>query len=342
MKKRNLLVLISTLFALLMILSTTGCSKNQETGNMAGTSNAWKPPSAVEVLVHSSPGGGHDVAARALAKNVQQHTDIPMNIINKEAGNGTVAKTEMAISEILDGSLIGQVDMTALTDNMTVEGVEYKRDSFRWVGILSTEVPHFSVSTKGKFGKMSFKEIIEYTLANPGKVNICYSGTWNAYETSRYLLEKNSGTKFNVVKIKGGNNAIMALLAGDVDICINYPTELDSYVKSGDLKIIALTDSKRSAAYPDAPTMIESGYNFSFSGFKAWVLPAKTSDEVYKGWCELFKTVMEKPETAAEFKTAKISLTLMQGDEMNKFLDDLDNVMTTVFNSDEYKMSLTK
>ena len=333
------------LFALCLCLLTTaiGCRDEQiasaPNGSDSSGETGWKPKGSADLIVPSSAGGGHDVAARALAQQIESITGVKMNVINNATGNGVVGRTEIATG-VNDGSLIGQVDQTALTDSLTVDGCAYNRDSFRWVGIMNKESPHFSVSATGPFADMNFDEIIAYAKAHPGEVSIAHSGTWHTYEFARYLVEQHAGVKFNVVKIKGGNNCILAMLGGDVDITINYPNELLGQAEAGALKVVAQCGEERNNYFPDTPTLKEMGLDIILSGLKAWVLPKDVSDAVYEGWCSIFRRTMEDEKTREIFDSVGVTYALLQGEEMESFLDEVYETQLEVYNSDEYKASL--
>ena len=346
--KRRMSLLLAFLLCLSLLFTACGNgsgenepapSEPNETTEPAA--EAWVPKGNVRYIVGSSAGGGHDIAARALASCIEKKYNFTVGVENISEGGGVIARTENAFGEP-DGYMVGQVDQSSIADHYTNSDVTYSREDFRYVGILNLETPTWLVSSKGKFAGMSAEEIFAYAKDHPGEVSWCTSGNWNAYVFSRFFLEQASGIKFNHVSIKGGANCLLALVGGDVDIACVYPSESKGYTDSGDAEVIVTTGQERSAAYPDAPTMKELGYDYYVQGFKALVLPKATPDDIYDGWCQIFRTVMEDPATKTALEATNTTYAMLMGDEMNAFLDNVEAQIQAVVESDEYKASVSQ
>jgi len=110
------------------------------------------------------------------------------------------------------------------------------------------------------------------------------------------------------VPFKGNAPALIEVLAGRVDMIFDQPASSDAYVKAGKLKPIAITSKTRSPAYPDVPTMIESG----FPGFEAisWfglAFPAGTPKEIIDRMHDETAKALAAPEVRQKFEANGIT-----------------------------------
>ena len=322
-----------TVLAGLVCLSLLGCAAGNKDGAHKKDAKAkagWKPKGQVSFIVPSTPGGGHDTAARIFAKCVQKVTGVKMNIVNNGAGGGAVAFAEIMNAKP-NGMTIGQLGIGLVSDQYTIDGCTYKPDSYRYIGIPTGDDCYLVVSTKGKFKDMNLKQFIEHSKKNP--VTLACSGTWGQSDTSRYLLEKASGTKFTRVGIKGGSNCALAVVAGDVDSTMAFPAEVSAQVKAGNLKILGFLGEKRNNFFKDAPTFKEQGYDINVPSFKVIALPKNTPDDIYNGWLEIFKQTMADPQTAKEFEAANIQPQNFAGDDAYKYIMKTHDFMKAIIDT---------
>lgn len=356
MKKRNL---IKVLAVGVMVLSLAGCSSGGQTaGNTSGeqssqnknkdksqdekqdgeqsgdqgktSENLWKPGSMVNLVVPSTAGGGHDTAARVFAKCCEQTTGVRFNIINNGSGGGAVAYAEV-MNSAPDGLTVGQLGSGLASDQYMVDGCTYGPDSYQYIGIHSGDDIHLVVSTKGKFKDMDVKQFLEY--AKEHAVTVACSGTWTQADTSRYAIEKAAGLTFNRVGIKGGANCALAVVSGDVDAALVFPSEVLSQVDGGNVKILAHLGEERNDFFPDVPTFKESGVDVNVPSFKILAVSADTPDEILEGWREIFRQTMEDPATAEAFLNVGVTYKELVGDDAYDYVMQTHDYMKEIIDS---------
>lgn len=310
--KQIVKVLISITICLLLV----GCSSNTSK-KAVDSKNGWKPNGTVNLIVPSTPGGGHDTSARVWAKMVREKTGVRINIVNNGAGGGAVAFAEIMNAQP-NGMTLGQLGSALVTDQYIITGCTYTPDSYRYVGIPSGDDYHLVVSSKGKFKDMDLQEFLEYAKNNP--VTMASTGAWGQLDASSYLIQKASGAKFTRVGIKGGAACTLAVVAGDVDVTLSFPTEIIGQVKAGNLKILAHLGESRNNFFPETPTFKEKGYNIHVPSFKAIVLPKNTPDDIYKGWLEIFKVTMDDSKTFQEFEAVNMAPKKYIGEDSYKYI----------------------
>lgn len=341
--------IITTGLSFALIISATGCgagssapasgtaSTPEISVSQAAEKELWKPNGIVNLIVPSTAGGGHDTAARVFAKNCERVTGVKFNIVNNGAGGGAVAFAE-TMNAKPDGMTVGQLGSGLATDQYTVDGCIYTPDSYRHMGIHSGDDCHLIVNANGRFADMDLKDFLEFAKTNP--VSLACSGTWGQSDNSRYLLEQTAGVQFQRVGIKGGANCALAVVAGDVDASLVFPSECKAQVDAGNLKILAHLGETRNDFFPEAPTAIEKGYDITLPSFKTLSLPKDTPDDIYEGWCDIFKRTMEDPQTAKEFVEVGVTIKPLVGSDAYDYVMKTHDVIKEIIDSGVTKEQL--
>lgn len=323
-------LLAIVLLAAIMVLMLAACGQEGANDNNDGEKTAWRPDGAVDLIVASSPGGSMDSAARLFAKRVEDVCGVKMNVVNNTDGGGTVAMVEVANADS-EGLTLGHFGTNIVTDQFNIKDCPYDSESYRYVGLHTSEASYLIVSTKGQFADMSFDEFCEYAKENPGKVRIAISGTWNNYDCTRYMIEQAKDIEFKRVAIKGGSNCLLSTIAGDVDATICQFVEAKAQIEAGECKAIAMSGEERNPLVPDCVTLSESGIDYTLCAPKEIVLPANTPDDVYEGWIDIFTQVMEDPDTKTMFEELGLTFTPMIGEDAHEYIKEYGDVIKTNF-----------
>lgn len=277
----------------------------------------WKPSRAVSLIVPSAPGGGHDNNARILGAVMEKYAGQPVNIINQAAGGGVVAYNEMMNAKP-DGNSIGQVSVSIVSDQFRIKGVNYNKDTYAFIGQISTDQNLLVVKADGPFGKMDVKQFVEYAKANPGKVPFGVSGNWTNHDYTRFQIEQATGAKFLRVPIKGGSQIVLSILSGDIQCGALYPSEVKSQVDAGVLKILAHNGDRPLAAWPQVPTFTSVGMPVDLAIWRALVMPKNTPDEILAGWRKILEQAMNDPAVKDGYAKAGIGYAYKDGPAMAK------------------------
>lgn len=315
-KFARMLVLVATFFAM--------------TGGMVEA--AWVPDKPVTLIVPSTPGGGHDNNARLVAKYVQKYAGQPINILNQPAGGGVVAMTNVMTAEP-DGLTLGQFSISVVTDQYLVAGAKYTPDSFQYIGQIAEDPNCLVVKSDGPYGDMSLEEFLDFAKSNPGKVRIGVSGHWTNHDFTRFRIEQVTGAKFQRVSIKGGANIVLAILAGDLDAGVPYPSEIKAAADSGDLKVLAINGRVRSKLLPGIQTFSEQGYNIVMPIWRVWALPKETPREIIEGWTNILEKTMNDPELVNEYTKVGIGLAFKGPDETKELVDSAHRVYKEIIDA---------
>jgi tripartite-type tricarboxylate transporter receptor subunit TctC len=127
----------------------------------------------------------------------------------------------------------------------------------------------------------NFQELIAYAKTNPGKISIATPGIGSQGHLTMELLQKSSGTQMNYVPYRGAAGSSTDVIAGQVDLSINFTPGMIGPLRDGTLRGLAVTTLQRSKQLPLIPTVSESGFpGFEAVAYYSVVAPAGTPAEI--------------------------------------------------------------
>ena len=237
------------------------------------------PTRAVKLVVGYAAGGSNDLLARALAPRLTEIWKQPV-VVDNRPGAASVLASELVAKSPPDGYTL-LVTPPAFTINPgLVKKLPYDsvRD-FAPVSLLNIN-PQLLLANPSVPAR-NVKELIALARARPGDLNYSSSGSGGANHLAGELLKSMARIQIVHVPYKGNAPSLTALVSGEVDFAVNSIPSALGFVKSGRLRPLAVTSTKRSGALPQVPTVAESG----LPGYEAvaWTglsAPAKTPRDV--------------------------------------------------------------
>ncbi|MFJ4293105.1 Bug family tripartite tricarboxylate transporter substrate binding protein [Cupriavidus sp. NPDC089707] len=264
----------------------------------AGASEAW-PQKPITLIVPWAAGGSTDILARVLSEHLTRSLGQPVIVDNKPGASGNIGSAMVARARpdgytLLVGSMSTHAMNPALMSNMPFRGV----DDFTPLGLLAyvtnTMVVHPSVPAQ------NVKELVAYAKANPGKLAYASAGPGSTNHLSAVLFEKMAGIQMLHVPYKGGAPAVVDTVAGQTQLLFSAGTQTLPHVKAGKLRLLAVTESKRSPLLPNVPTVAETlpGYELAvwYGAFGPKGMPAELTARLNRE----INTVMALPEVKAK------------------------------------------
>ena len=234
------------------------------------------PTRPIRAVVPLAPGGGTDTVARLVAAKMSEQLGQQMVIDNRGGGGGIVG-TDLVAKATPDGYTLL---MGSITTN-AVNPVLYKKlpydhiRDFAAISMIGTVpnvlVVHASLPVK------SVKEFLAYAKAKPGKVSYGSSGVGSATHLSMALISSMTGVSMLHVPYKGAGAAVADVLGGQLQALCSSLAGLLPHIKSGRVRALGVTTSKRNPQLPDVPTLAESGMaGYEVTIWYGWFAPAKT------------------------------------------------------------------
>lgn len=236
------------------------------------------PDKPIRLIVPFPPGGGGDKLARMLAPTLETLLNTGIVIDNRGGGNGNIALQAVAKSAP-DGYTLG----LTLTDHLALSPSLYDKlaydpvKDFASIGLIASTPYVFTVDTKNGAGSLA--SLVASAKKDPGTISIGYPTVSPLLATS--LLEKQSGTKFNLIPYRGIAQGMPDMLGGRLDVWVGTSVTMRGFIDGGKVRGIAVTSAQRSPALPDVPTIAESGFpGFELVTWYGIVAPAGTSPAI--------------------------------------------------------------
>jgi tripartite-type tricarboxylate transporter receptor subunit TctC len=229
-----------------------------------GTAESSYPVRNITLVVPFAPGGSTDILARIVAGHLQQSLGQPVVIENRTGASGNIGTATVARA-VPDGYTFLFNTMSVHTMNhalfasMPFDGVKDFSPIAMLAYVTNTMVVHPSVPAK------TVPEFIAHAKANPGKVAYASAGPGSTNHLCAALFEKMTGVQMVHVPYRGGAPAVADTVGGQTQLFFTAGTQSLEHVKAGKLRLLAVTESKRSSLLPDVPTVRETvpGYEMS-------------------------------------------------------------------------------
>jgi len=232
------------------------------------------PGKPIRFLVGFAPGGTNDIIARMLAQKLTENMGQSV-VVENRAGANTAIATELAARAAPDGYTIL---LTAPGHATNAALMKLPFDPIRDFAFISLAVESQNLLVvHPSFPPKNVQELIAFSKKHPGEINYASSGTGTTVHLSAELFQFMTGAKWVHVPYKGGGPAAIELLAGQTSLMFgNLPTVIQ-YARSGKLRALAVTGTKRSPAVPDIPTVAENGIpGYDVTNWFGVSAPAKT------------------------------------------------------------------
>lgn len=262
---------------------------------------AWTPKGPIKLQIGFGAGGSTDIMGRLIATGVEENTGWNIVVENKPGGGG-VAMFSTLMNKKPDGLTLGVgVNMPILL-NLALRGdkLPFKVDSFDYIATITKGENAMVVKADAPYD--NFKEFMDFARTQKS-VAIAYDA--KPQQMILNAITKQSGVKFKLIKHKSGAEQIQSLLGGHVAVACLAGAHI-KYIKSGDLKMIAVYNKKRHSYALNVKTLIEEGYNYYLDPYFYIAAPKGLPANVKSALAEAFdKAIYSEKVKLALFNTLK-------------------------------------
>jgi tripartite-type tricarboxylate transporter receptor subunit TctC len=279
------------------------------------------PSRVVKMIVPFPAGGTTDIFARHIGDRLAKAFGHNFVIDNRGGAGGNIGSDAVAKADP-DGYtlLVGTVGTHAINSSLYARMTFDPVRDFAPVAFLAG-VPNILVVNPKNVKATTVQDFIAEAKASPKKLSFASSGNGTSIHLSGEMFKQMTGVELVHVPYRGSAPAVNDLIAGQVDLMFdNLPSSIEQ-VRGGNLRAIAVTSAKRSAALPDVPTIAESGLpGFDASSWFAIFAPAKTPPEiVQKLNAEVLKALAD-PELQKRFADIGGEIRPYKPDELGAFV----------------------
>jgi len=274
------------------------------------------PTKPIEMQVAYAAGGLADSMARAIAKSMEETLGQPVVVVNKPGAGGALGVTALKSAKP-DGYTIGVVTGITLTYTPLVEKVSYTMEDFKYLASVGRFQEAF-VAPPDKPYK-NFKDLVAYAKKNPG---LTYASMNPIAEYILTAIAKKEGLDWRAIPTKGGSEVMTAVMGKHVDFGFSGGIHT-SFVKAGEMIVLAGLGKKRLLASPDVPTLIESGYDFFFDNDNIVYAPKGIPDDVAKKLTAAIEKAAKDPKYIELLQTKFfIPALCLTGEELGKSIQE--------------------
>jgi tripartite-type tricarboxylate transporter receptor subunit TctC len=240
------------------------------------------PSRPITLVVPVTPGGSTDLMARQIAEPLSKALGQPVVVENRTGASGNIAASYVAKAKPDGHTLLAAYSAYHAANQFLFKNLDWDPiKDFVPVALIIQSAQAIAVADKVPV--KTFKELVAYAKANPGKLNYGTAGAGSLHHISGSLLEQLAETKMTAVAYKGTGPAVTDLAAGNVDIVITTPPGVIPLAQTGKIRILAVTGNKRHPSLPNVPSTAEEGFpNFSVDAWFGFVAPANTPPEIVK------------------------------------------------------------
>ena len=256
--------------------------------------DAW-PTKPVKMMVGSSPGGGTDAMARAVADRLGPALGQSVVVDNRPGASNTLAVDLTAKSTDGHTMVMGVSTAHAIAPHLLKLAYHNDRDLVPVVFVGA--VPNVLVVSPA-LGVNNVAELVALLKKQPGKLNYASSGAGSTQHIAAELFKEATGTYVTHIPYRGSAPALVDLMGGQVQFSFDTLASVVSHVKAGKLKALAVAASARNPQLPDVPTLAEGGVKgVEMSAWYGIYMPAATPKAVQARVHDEVNKLLPLPET---------------------------------------------
>ena len=278
------------------------------------------PSKPIRIIVPFPPGGAVDFYARVVQEPLSEALGQPVIVDNRAGASGmigadVVAKAPPDGYTLLLGNIASLAINVGIYPKMAYDPAKDFTPIMHTVDVNYVLVVHPSVPAN------SVAELVAYAKANPGKLSYGSAGSGSMPHLSTELMKALAGIDLVHVPYKGGGPMVTDLLGGSVQLAIADQANLMPHVKTGKLRALGVASPKRSAIYPELPTIAESGFaGYEATAWQGLVGPAGMPPDVVRRLNQTLAKVMALPAVRERLISGGLDPVADTPEEFGRFI----------------------
>jgi len=261
------------------------------------------PVRPVRFVLGFAPGGASDTMARVVATRLSENLGQPVVIDNRAGAGGNIA-AEIVARSAADGytMLLGNNGILAVNVSLYPKIAFDPVKDFAPVVLVASQPNILVVHPAVAAG--SVKDLIALAKARPGQLNYASPGAGTTGHLAAELFKRMAGVSYTIIPFKGGGPAALAMLSGECQFTFATALSVQPHIKSGKLRALAVTTARRSASFPDLPTVAEAAVpGFDAITWHGVVVPARTPQAVIARLNREFNKLLQTPDMRERLMT---------------------------------------
>ena len=259
------------------------------------------PASATECIAPANPGGGWDFTCRQIGKILYdiKQIDQPVQVTNMAGAGGGLAFSHVVNERNSDADLIVAASSATTTRLAQKAFGDATADQVRFVGAIAGDPGVIVVAANSPH--KTLKDLVEAIKANPSSVTFAGGSAAGGFDHLKPLMILREAGFTDVRKVKyigvdGGADAITQTIGGFTQAMTGDMSEIVGFIKSGEVRALAVLTEERVPGFEDIPTAREQGYDVVAVNWRGLYVPKDISDADFEKWAARLKAVAESAE----------------------------------------------
>lgn len=302
-----------------LFATTILCSALAGPGFAATPGGTDWPARPIRMIHGFISGGAVDITARLVAAGMTDLLGQQVIVDGRPGAGGTVGASIVARAEP-DGYTVflmasGHAASAGLYRKLPYDAVK----DFTMISMVASNP--FVLAASPKFPAKSPGDLVRMAKAEPGKINYGTGGVGTGMHLASLLFQSRAGIRMNHVPYKGGNAAPVALLSGEIPLIFNTPSGVETHVRGGRMRVLAITTRNRFSLWPDAPTLAETVLpEFDVRGWYAVAAPKGLPAARLKRLNQVVREALKRPDIGGKLTELGAEVAPTSPDEAQKFL----------------------
>ena len=277
------------------------------------------PDKPVTMIVPWAPGGSTDILARTMSEHLAKSFGQPFLVENRPGASGNIGSNVVAKAKpdgytLLVGSMSTHAMNGALYTSMPFKPVDDFTPIALVAYVTNTMVINAAVPVN------TVPEFIAYAKAHPGKLAYASAGPGSTNHLSAALFEKAAGIEMLHVPYKGGAPAVLDTVAGQTQVFFSAGTQTLPHVKSGKLKLLAVTEKERSSLLASTPTVAETLPGYELAVWYGMFGPAGLPRELTARINAEVNRIMQLPEVKEKMASIGVEVARLSPAQFQEIL----------------------
>jgi len=315
-------------------LATTGAAALSIAGSGPGLAQQF-PARGLLVIVPYAAGGGSDVSARLLARDLEPIVGKPITVENRAGGGGWLGWGALAAANP-DGYTIGYINAPSMfagyLDKQAAGAAARKENLESFTPLINHVIdPNlWAVRPDSKF--KTVKDVIEEAKKRPGTVTLNGGGHGTDDHVAALGIGAKNGTSFAMVHFRGTPEGKTQVLAGNIEVLACNVSEVAEEIKTGQFRIIGVMAAERSPFIPNGPTFREQGYDELWAVSRGIAAPAGLPKDVEAALIGYLEKAISSKEHREKAEKLSLDPQIIKGDAYRKYLKDNEVATKTMMN----------
>ncbi|MEJ2135856.1 MAG: tripartite tricarboxylate transporter substrate-binding protein [Desulfofustis sp.] len=283
---------------------------------------------AAECIAPANPGGGWDFTCRQIGKVMYdiKAIDKPMQVTNMAGAGGGLAFNHVVAERNEDAELIVAASSATTTRLAQNAYAGMTADQVRFVGSIGADPGVIVVGTKSPFNSLG--DLVDAVKANPGEVAFAGGSAVGGFDHLKALMVlQRAGvddiTKVKYISFNAGGDALTQTIGGFTQAMTGDMSEVVGFLKSGDIRVLAVLTEERVPGFEDIPTAKEQGIDVVAVNWRGLYIPKGVSDDTFKMWADRLQKVADSAEWKKIMADNGLAPFTKVGDDFQSYIDGI-------------------